>query len=237
MSQLYETSITSVGFLIMAVQHSDFASFNRAPASRPATWHKKDSSEWNFPQKTLMVLDILQDPANSARPPIYKKTDLVPVYPVWRQHAWILPRLLPPLIVHRVIMQTTGITFHPVFAVFYYSLSFLIFGVGLFRMLRRMGKTYGFVSENDCVNAESVFKSCFLPRMHSSMALTSGMACPTFMVGRLPCPYWVSLPSDQSLPPLLPTIAISFLVFHGTHPLILQHSVLSSTFGFTFTIV
>lgn len=92
-----------------------------------------------------MFLDILQDPPNSTRPPIHAKTDLVPVYPVWRQHIWILPRLLPPLILHRVIMETTGITFHPLFALFY-SGSFLLFGVSLFQMLRRMGKKYGFVS-------------------------------------------------------------------------------------------
>lgn len=125
---------------------ADRASFNRAPASRPATWHKKDSSEWNFAQKSIMFLDILQDPPNSQRPPIAAKTDPVPVYPVWRQHMWILPRLLPPLILHRVIMETTGTTFHPLFALLFYSGSFLLFGISLFQMLRRMGKKYGFVS-------------------------------------------------------------------------------------------
>ena len=124
----------------------DFARFNRAPASRPATWHKKDPSEWNFAQKSFMFLDILQDPPHSERPPVAAKTDPVPVYPVWRQHVWILPRLLPPLLVHRVIMQTTGITFPPLVALVYYSASFLFFGVSLFQMIRRMGKKYGFVS-------------------------------------------------------------------------------------------
>lgn len=125
----------------------DRAKFDRAPASRPATWHKKDPSEWNFPQKSIMYLDILQDPPNSERPPIAAKTDPVPVYPVWRQHIWVLPRLLPPIILHRLIFETTGLTFHPAFALLYYSISFLAFGVSLFRMLRRMGKKYGFVSD------------------------------------------------------------------------------------------
>jgi hypothetical protein len=142
----------------------DSGEYNRAPASKPATWHKLDPSEWNFPQRSIMLLDILQDPPNSARPPISAKTDPVPVYPVWKQHVWILPRLLPPLFVHRLIMETTGITFHPAFAVVYYSLSFLLFGVSLFQMLRRMGKRYGFVSGVDPFSSIQSKISPLIPR-------------------------------------------------------------------------
>lgn len=118
----------------------------RAPASTPATWHLKDPSTWNFAQRSIVLLDIIQDPAGSARPPVHAKEDKVPVYPVWRQHAFVLPRALPPLLIHWALMRYAGITLHPAAAVVFYAASFLTFGVSLFKMLRRMGKHYGFVS-------------------------------------------------------------------------------------------
>lgn len=117
----------------------------RAPASTPATWHLKDPSTWNFAQRSIVLLDIIQDPAGSARPPVHAKEDKVPVYPVWRQHAFVLPRALPPLLIHWALMRYAGITLHPAAAVVFYAASFLTFGVSLFKMLRRMGKHYGFV--------------------------------------------------------------------------------------------
>lgn len=123
---------------------ADWKAFNRAPASRPATWHLKPPSQWNFAQRFLMVLDVLQDPPSTERPPVHAKTDVVPVFPVWRQHAFILPRLVAPLLVHRLFVELTGLTVHPVLAFFYYWVCMINFLRSHVAVVRRMGKKYGF---------------------------------------------------------------------------------------------
>lgn len=120
--------------------------YDRAPASKPATWHHKPRSEWNFAQRVLVDLGVLQVYADDSPPPVFAKTDPVPVYPVWRQNAWILPRVVVPLLVHRAYMDLTGNTLHPAAAFFLYTGWMLQYGRMLFAMLRRMGQTYGFVS-------------------------------------------------------------------------------------------
>lgn len=128
----------------MSADNTDLRSFNRAPASKPATWHYKPRSEWNFAQRALNDIGLLQDPPHSKKPPVFDKSTPVPVYPVWRQHVWLLPRLLPPLLVHRAYMDLTGLTVHPVAAFFLYTVWLIHFGKMLFNMLKRMGKEYGF---------------------------------------------------------------------------------------------
>lgn len=95
-------------------------------------------------QKMVSVLDIVQDPAGSERPPVFSKDTPVPVYPVWRQHVWILPRALAPLLLHRAWIEATGIALPWYAAFLYYSAGFLFFGSQTFKMCRSMGKKYGF---------------------------------------------------------------------------------------------
>jgi sterol desaturase/sphingolipid hydroxylase (fatty acid hydroxylase superfamily) len=150
----------------------DYRQFSRAPASKPATWHTKPSSDWDGAQKFIMHLNALQDPPNSERPPVHAKTDPVPVYPVWRQHAWILPRLLPPLIAHRIFMELTGWSVHPAIAFPFYLISLVAFLKPHVGVLRRMGKAYGFFDgkhERDGVPDEHSWK--VLKSVISTLAL------------------------------------------------------------------
>lgn len=108
----------------MTAETADFKIFNSAPAGKKATWHHKDPKEWDGAQKLMVGLGVLQQEKDS-KPPVHAKTDPVPVYSVWRQHAFILPRILAPLVIHRLYMELTGWTLHPVAAfAFYFFLSF-----------------------------------------------------------------------------------------------------------------
>lgn len=88
----------------------------RKPHTMTATWHKADPSTWTFFQRLLIRLDILQQGANTPAPPVHAKSDKVPHYPVYRQWMWILPRAVTSIAIHRLFMEVTGWTFHPVFA-------------------------------------------------------------------------------------------------------------------------
>lgn len=81
-----------------------------------ASWHLKDPSTFNFPQRLVTLLGLLQQPAGKPLPPQPKPTDKVPYLPVWRQWAWLMPRAVAPLLIHAAFVQLTGITFHPVAA-------------------------------------------------------------------------------------------------------------------------
>jgi hypothetical protein len=81
-----------------------------------ATWHTEDPSTWNFFQHLIIKADILQQGINTPQPPVHSKEDKVPYYPVYKQWMWILPRAVAPIAIHRLFMEATGMTFHPVFA-------------------------------------------------------------------------------------------------------------------------
>lgn len=81
-----------------------------------ATWHHDDPSTWNFFQRTIIRLDILQQGKDTPSPPVHKMTEKVPYYPVYRQWMWIIPRALVSVGLHRLFMELTGWNFHPAFA-------------------------------------------------------------------------------------------------------------------------
>lgn len=81
-----------------------------------ATWHKEGPFAWNFFQKTIIRLNMLQPGANTPAPPVHEKTEKVSYYPVYRQWMWIIPRALISVGIHRLFMELTGWTFHPAFA-------------------------------------------------------------------------------------------------------------------------
>ncbi|PWN96089.1 hypothetical protein FA09DRAFT_335115 [Tilletiopsis washingtonensis] len=96
-----------------------------------ATWQFKDPATWTW------------YPPDSKPAPVHEKTAPVPAYPPMEQHKWIAPRALAPIYLHRVLFEF-GVRM-PWYAAFvYYSLAFLAFGDSMFKMLRRMGKKYGF---------------------------------------------------------------------------------------------
>lgn len=110
-----------------------------------ATWHlDEDQSEWDFYKRLIHRLNILQHPKGQAPAPVYTKDDKVPFYPVWRQWAYIMPRAVVPLLIHRAFMELTGWTFHPVFAFFFYAFAFKFFAIRCVRVFNRMGQKYGF---------------------------------------------------------------------------------------------
>ncbi|CAO1639162.1 unnamed protein product [Sympodiomycopsis kandeliae] len=114
------------------------------PKSMEATWHKKDSDKWSFFEKALVNMSILQDPAGSEPPPVFEKTDPVPVMSVWTQWKWLLPRALPPLVVNWAYVQMTGQSVSRYIAGPLYLAYFIAYGGNLFRMLNRLTKHYGF---------------------------------------------------------------------------------------------
>lgn len=90
-----------------------------APRSQmSATWHLKDPKEWNFFQRTINSLNLLQQTKDSPAAPVHESSDKVPFYPVWKQWLWILPRGVMPLAIHRMYMEISGKTWHPIFAFF-----------------------------------------------------------------------------------------------------------------------
>jgi hypothetical protein len=123
-----------------------------SPAAKPAmkkhamtaTWHLDDPSTWNFYQRTIMRLDILQQKKDTPAPPVHPKTDKVPYYPVWRQWAWIIPRALISVGLHRLFMEVTGWTFHPAFAFLYYTIAYKAFALACVRVFNKMGQKYGY---------------------------------------------------------------------------------------------
>lgn len=91
----------------------------KAPVKRSpmyASWHLQDKSTWNLPQRLVVRLGLLQQPADKPLPPMPKPTDKVPFLPVWRQWAWIMPRALAPLLIHAAFTYITGMTVHPIAA-------------------------------------------------------------------------------------------------------------------------
>lgn len=128
----------------MTAETADFKAFQTAPAGKKATWHHKDPKEWDGAQKMIVGLGVLQQDKDTAKPPVHAKTDPVPVYSVWRQHAFILPRILAPLIVHRLYMELTGWTLHPVVAFVFYFSCIIQFLRQHVQVIKRMGNKYGF---------------------------------------------------------------------------------------------
>ncbi|EPQ29988.1 uncharacterized protein PFL1_02661 [Pseudozyma flocculosa PF-1] len=130
--------------------NTDAASSTTAP-SKPAikphlmtsTWHLQDPSTWNFWQRMLVRLDLLQQPKDAPKAPI-RVGEKVPYYPAWRQHAWIFPRAAAPLVIHYAYMRLTGWTLHPVAAFFFYVISFKLFAVASVRKFNRMALRYGY---------------------------------------------------------------------------------------------
>ncbi|PWN51059.1 fatty acid hydroxylase superfamily protein [Violaceomyces palustris] len=113
------------------------------PHMMTATWHLKDPSEWDFWQRFLIRLNVLQQPAGCPPAPLKEGTK-VPYYPVWRQHLWIAPRAALPLLIHHAYMRLTGWTLHPVAAFFFYFFSFKIFAVASVRKFNRLALRYGY---------------------------------------------------------------------------------------------
>lgn len=114
------------------------------PKSMEATWHKQDRSKWSFFEKAIVMMGILQDPAGSEPPPVFAKTDPVPVMSVWTQWKWLLPRALPPVIINYVYTTYTGQSVSRFVAGPLYLAWFIAYGGNLFRMLNRMTKKWGF---------------------------------------------------------------------------------------------
>lgn len=81
-----------------------------------STWHKEDPASWNYFQRLLIRLRLLQQTATTPAPPVHAMTDKVPYYPVYRQWMWIMPRAVASIALHRLFMELTGWTLHPVAA-------------------------------------------------------------------------------------------------------------------------
>lgn len=109
-----------------------------------ATWHTKPREEWSFFERTLVDLNILQDPHDSERPPVHPKEAPVPYFPIYEQWKWILPRATAPLLINWGYSIVTGKNVPNYVAGPLYLACFLMYGTSLFNSLRRMGKAYGF---------------------------------------------------------------------------------------------
>lgn len=114
----------------------------RAKNPMTSTWLERDPSTWDWFQRRLHHLGAVQVDADFDYPKA-KPTDPVPYFPIWKQHLWVLPRALAPLVPHWLIVKTFG-SFHPVAAFFYYSIYFIFFALSSLQLLRRLSEKYGF---------------------------------------------------------------------------------------------
>ncbi|KAJ3013342.1 hypothetical protein HKX48_005819 [Thoreauomyces humboldtii] len=160
-----------------------------------STWRKGDRSTWTFHERLLSVLNIL--PSNSP-PPKHQESDSIPYMPDWYMHRWILSRGLLPLALHYVIVQSTGIAWHPVVMFIFYSVSFKAIGIQQIWSLRWQGETYGFL---DGDRARDDVPDASAAKIVHSLLGTATLR-PLLMIylsydaksGGLPCPHWLHLP-------------------------------------------
>lgn len=107
------------------------------------TWHHRPRSEWTWRERLLDDMGILQDQSGSARPPIHKMTDPVPVCSVWNQHRFVAPWAVAPILAHFAFTRATGISLPAWAAGPLYLAWFMAYGMTLFHAFRRMTKKYG----------------------------------------------------------------------------------------------
>ncbi|KAJ9477339.1 Sterol desaturase [Pseudozyma hubeiensis] len=111
-----------------------------------ATWHTRPPSEWTFFERSLVSLGVASpdDPTKPRpKPPVYPHTAPVPVYPIYKMHARILPWALAPLLVHHFFTYFTGITVPMLFATVAYLAYFVAYGGWVFSWNNRMAEKFG----------------------------------------------------------------------------------------------
>lgn len=74
--------------------------------------------------------------------PKFDASHPVPYFPIWKQWAWCLPRILPPIAVNWVVVKTFG-SFHPVAAFLFYAAYLIWFALSTLALLQRMSVKYG----------------------------------------------------------------------------------------------
>ncbi|CAO1636212.1 unnamed protein product [Sympodiomycopsis kandeliae] len=108
-----------------------------------ATWHQNDPSTWNLWQRGLYRMGALQF-LDTTEAPRFATEDPVPYFPIWKQHLWIFPRAVAPLVVHYFILKVFG-SFHPLFAFTHYAVSLAIIGLLTINHAAKLTKVYGFL--------------------------------------------------------------------------------------------
>lgn len=108
-----------------------------------STWHQNDPSTWSRAQRILHKMGALQF-ISFDDVPVYKDSDPIPYFPIWKQHLWMGPRAVAPLIVHYAIIKTFG-SFHPVAAFVFYTFWMAWLGLATIRHLAQLTKKYGFL--------------------------------------------------------------------------------------------
>lgn len=111
-----------------------------------ASWHKRAPSEWTFYERSLIVLGVMSPDNPSAprpKPPVYPKDAPVPVYPVWKLHARILPRAMAPLLIHHAFSWYTNMGVPVWIATAAYLAYFVVYGIGVFKWNNDMTLKFG----------------------------------------------------------------------------------------------
>lgn len=108
-----------------------------------STWHHNDPSTWNFCQRALFRIGALQF-IDFGDAPVFKDTDPIPYFPIWKQHLWVFPRAVLPLLGHALVVWSFG-SFHPLAAFVYYTLWMAYMGVATIKHLAFLTKRYGFL--------------------------------------------------------------------------------------------
>lgn len=154
----------------MSRVNKDMSTRNATTTTTPtikSTWHDRDPSTWNWWQWYLNFLGAQQHLDGT---PTFQPTDPVPYYPVWKQHLWLFPQAIIPLIIHYTIIKTFG-SLHPFAAWSGYSMCLGIIGVGSINQMHKLSRVYGFL------DAEK--RRDGVPDMHSGKVLFSLTAAVT----------------------------------------------------------
>ena len=112
--------------------------------SMKSTWRRWDRAKWNYSHWFFESANI-HPLALDEIVPVHSKQDKVPYVPEWSLHRWVLVHAFIPLIFHQLFVRCTGHSLGPVAAFFLYNSSFKMISIRQFRMLRRVGRQYGFL--------------------------------------------------------------------------------------------
>lgn len=109
-----------------------------------STWHEDSSRPtWGWGHWLFHILDADPLPPNF-KAPVHEFTDEMPYVSELDLHRWILPRALPPLLLHYAL-HSYGYSLPPLAAFVLYTAWFKAFGIMTIRLLTKISANVGFL--------------------------------------------------------------------------------------------
>ncbi|PKI82902.1 hypothetical protein MVES1_003768 [Malassezia vespertilionis] len=113
------------------------------PRPKADEWKKKPVEELSLPQRVIISRNVLIPNEEEFEYP--KSKGMVPVYSLFSQHMYLLPRAMLPIVARWAYMTATGYTIHPV-AMYFLTLAYNAHVVkSFFQHLTTLVKRHGFL--------------------------------------------------------------------------------------------